>query len=435
MIEPYSSFGRYPKANPAKVVNLFWRSDIPDLKKYNMPVLPYGLGKSYGDSCQNNKGVLLDCTGMNKMVDFNPEEATITVESGVTLKDVLDYIVPRGFFLHSTPGTKLITVGGAVANDVHGKNHHIKGTFGTHVIEFELLRSTGERMTCSRRTNPELFRATIGGLGLTGLITQVKFSIMKVPSPFVEYENIKFRSLEEFFEINDASQGYEGTVSWVDCGSKRTMGRGLFTRGGFIGPETRKLPELPKKDKTITFPFDFNFANRLTVKMFNIAYYHKQLKKKQSGIWHYNNFFYPLDAINEWHKGYGKKGFLQYQFVLPFDNCIKNLKKIFTTIIDSNMQSCLTVLKTFGNVESPGMLSFPRPGVTFAIDFPMKGNKTLKILEETDKIAADAGGVIYPAKDARMSSEHFLQFYPEYEEFKKFIDPAFDSDFHKRVRE
>jgi FAD/FMN-containing dehydrogenase len=434
MIEPYSSFGRYPKAKPAKAEKLFWKSDIPDLAQYGKTVLPYGLGKSYGDSCQNNGGVLLDCAGMNKLIDFNPEEETITVEAGVTLKDVLDFIVPHGFFLNSTPGTKLITVGGAVANDVHGKNHHLKGTFGTHVIRFELLRSTGERLICSRDENPDLFRATIGGLGLTGLITWVQFAIMKVPSPFVEYENIKYGSLEEFFDINAESKDYEGTVSWVDCGSKSTMGRGLYTRGGFTGSDKHKLPKAPEKDKAITFPFDFNFANPLTVKMFNFAYYHKQLKKQQSGIWHYNQFFYPLDAILEWNKGYGKQGFLQYQFVLPFDNCIKNLKAIFTKIIDSNMQSCLTVLKTFGDVKSPGMLSFPRPGVTFAIDFPMKGKKTLKILEETDRIAAEAGGVIYPAKDARMSKEHFRKFYPEYEEFKKHIDPLFESDFHRRVK-
>ena len=434
MIEPYSSFGRYPKANPALVEKLFWRSSIPELNKYNKPVLPFGLGKSYGDSCQNNGGILLDTSNMKKFIAFDIERATITVESGITLKEVLDFIVPHGYFFHSTPGTKLITVGGAIANDVHGKNHHKTGTFGTHVVRFELLRSDGSRTICSKEENEGLFRATIGGLGLTGLITWAEFSVMKVPSPFIKYENIKFRSLEEFFEINDQSKQFEGTVSWIDCGSKKTMGRGIFTRGDFADPNIEKLPKLPKSDKAISFPFDFNFANPLTVKMFNFAYYHKQVSKKQDGIGHYNSFFYPLDAINEWQKGYGKKGFLQYQFVLPFENCIANLREIFYTIIDSNMQSCLTVLKTFGDVKSPGMLSFPRPGVTFAIDFPMKGQKTLDILNATDKIASEAGGVIYPAKDARMSRENFHQFYPEHEEFKQYIDPLFSSDFYLRVK-
>ncbi len=433
MIEPYSSFGRYPKAKPAKVEKLFWRSDIPDLNKYDKPILPFGLGKSYGDSCQNNGGILIDASGMKKMISFNPEKDTITVEAGLTLKEVLDFIAPRGYFFESTPGTKLITVGGAIANDVHGKNHHRTGTFGTNVVRFELLRSDGSRQICSREENEGLFRATIGGLGLTGLITWTEFKIMPVPSQFVKFESIKFRNLEEFFEINDLSGDYEGTVSWVDCGSKSTMGRGLFSRGGFADPKIDKVPKPPTKDKVITFPFDFNFANGLTTSMFNFAYYNKQLTKKKSGICHYNSFFYPLDAIKEWQKGYGKSGFLQYQFVLPFENCIDNLKRIFSMIIDSNMQSCLTVLKTFGSVKSPGMLSFPRPGVTFAIDFPMKGQKTLDVLKATDEVAAAAGGVIYPAKDARMSREHFQKFYPEYQEFKKYIDPAFSSDFIKRV--
>lgn len=433
MIEPYSSFGRYPKAAPAKVEKLFWRSEIPELNQYSKKVLPFGLGKSYGDSCQNNGGVLLDTSAMKKLIAFNPEKDTITVEAGITLKEVLDFIVPRGYFLHSTPGTKLITVGGAIANDVHGKNHHKKGTFGTHIIRFELLRSDGSRTICSTEENNGLFRATIGGLGLTGLITWAEFSIMRVPSQFIKYENIKFGSIEEFFVINAESEDFEGTVSWIDCGSKKTMGRGIFTRGSFADPNLDDLPKEPKGDKSITFPFDFNFANPLTVKMFNFAYYAKQLKTIQAGIGHYNSFFYPLDAIYEWNKGYGKKGFLQYQFVLPFEGCIDNLKHIFNTIIDSNMQSCLTVLKTFGDIKSPGMLSFPRPGVTFAIDFPMKGAKTLSILRETDKIAAAAGGVIYPAKDARMSREHFQAFYPAYEEFKQYIDPKFSSDFIRRV--
>jgi FAD/FMN-containing dehydrogenase len=432
--ELYGSWGRYPKLEPSEVVKLFWRDEIPPLNKYEKSVLPYGYGKSYGDSCLNENGILLETKGLNHYINFDAEKGILRCEAGVTLADILDFAVPKGWFLASTPGTKYISVGGALANDVHGKNHHKGGTFGCHVNQFELLRSNGERIICSRNNNPELFKATIGGLGLTGLVTWVDFNLRPCPSAFFAAEAIKFDSLDEFFEINDDSnRDFEYTVSWIDCTATGSqLGRGIYNRGNHADPKDYNLPSLPKK-KSLNFPFDAPFINSLSVSAFNIMYFNKQFIKKAEFITHYDPFFYPLDAINDWNKAYGKNGFLQYQFVIPFGNERNTIKEILTDVAKSGMSSFLTVLKTFGSVKSPGMLSFPRPGVTMAIDFRFSGAKTLEILKGLDKKVRDAGGILYPAKDARMSGEDFRVFYPQWDEFSQYIDPKFSSSFWRRV--
>ncbi len=432
--EQYQSWGRYPEHHPADVIKLFWRKELPDIKKLDKKVLPFGWGKSYGDSCQNSKGILLDTKGLNKFMHFDKEKGSVRCEAGVTLAEVLDFGVPRGWFLASTPGTKYCSVGGALGNDVHGKNHHVGGTFGCHVNKFELVRSDGETMICSRDENSDMFKATIGGLGLTGLVTWVDFNMKPCPSAFIASESIKFDSLEEFFEINEESEkDFVYTVSWVDCtATGSNLGRGIFNRGNHAFPEEYDLPAEPKGgDKT--FPFDAPFINPITVNAFNVLYFNKQLNKIEKHIDHYDPFFYPLDSIHHWNKAYGKNGFLQYQFVIPFTNYLENLKRILNIVTESGMSSFLTVLKTFGDVESPGMLSFPRPGITMAIDFRMEGKKTLQILDGIDEIIREAGGAIYPAKDARMSADNFKAFYPQWREFEKYIDPKFSSDFWKRV--
>ncbi|MGA2297618.1 MAG: FAD-binding oxidoreductase [FCB group bacterium] len=433
-LDNYESFGRYPKQKPAEVVKILWRSEIPSLNKYSNSILAYAWGKSYGDSCLNENGTLLDTKGLNKFIEFNPEKGLFKCEAGVTLAQILDFIVPRGFFLSVTPGTKHISVAGAVANDVHGKNHHNSGTFGCHVTQFELIRSNGEKFICSPEQNTDLFKATIGGLGLTGLITWVEFKIKPCPSAFFAMESEKFYSLDEFFEINEKSEKNFGyTVSWVDCtASGGNLGRGLYSRGNHADPKDYELPKLPKQ-KIKTFPFDAPFINSLSVNLFNILYFNKQFEKIQKKIVHYDPFFYPLDAVNNWNKAYGKNGFLQYQFVVPFGNDKQTIKTILSYISKSGLSSFLTVLKTFGDMKSPGMLSFPRPGVTMAVDFRFSGDRTLKALNEIDNFVRDAGGVLYPAKDARMSAEDYRRFYPQWKEFEKYIDPKFSSSFWRRV--
>lgn len=430
MIKDYESFGRYPKVEHSEVIKLLWRSDIPDLESIAGILLPYGLGKSYGDSCLNEGNVLICTRGLNKFMNFDDKTGILRCESGVTLAECIDFLLPKGYFLPVTPGTKYITLGGAVANDVHGKNHHKAGTFGCHVTQFELLRSDGEKYICSPTSNPELFSATIGGLGLTGLITWIEFKAVRAPGPIIEMESIKFKTFEEFFEINSESNAvYDYTVAWVNVSKP---GHGLYIRGSFANSANQK-PYNTKINKQIPFPGEIELINPLTVKLFNILYEGKQFGKVQKGFVDINPFFYPLDAVDGWNKVYGKKGFLQYQFVIPFDNYMKNLKEIFDIIKRSGMSSFLTVLKTFGDTKSPGMLSFPKPGVTLAIDFKMTGERTLKVLETADKIVRDAGGILYPAKDARMAPEDFKIFYPNWMEFAQYIDPKFSSSFWRRV--
>lgn len=430
-INEYESWGRYPKHKPCDVEKIFWRSDLPDLSKYDKPILAYGCGKSYGDSCLNDGGILLDIRGMDKLISFDTDNGIIKCEAGFTLAELLEIAVPRGWFPASTPGTKYITVGGALANDVHGKNHHKGGTFGCHVISFELVRSDGTRIICSQDENPVMYAATIGGLGLTGLITWVEFQLKACDGPYFDMEAIKYNSLDEFFEINEESEKYfDYTVAWVDTtASDGNLGRGIYNRGNHA---TNNKKQIESKGQ-IPFPIEAPFINSFSVKAFNTLYFWKQAKPIERQTVHYDPFFYPLDAVANWNKAYGKNGFLQYQFVIPFENDSIALKRILKKIANSGMSSFLTVIKTFGDIKSPGMLSFPRPGVNMAIDFRMQGPKTLEFLRKLDEIVVASGGAIYPAKDARMSAEDFKAFYPNWQEFSKYIDPAFSSSFWRRV--
>ncbi len=435
-INNYPSWGLYPKHEPKDVKKVFWRSEIPDLSAIDGNVLAYGCGKSYGDSCQNGGGTLIDMRSMNRFIEFDPERGIFRAEAGVTLAQALDFLVPRGWFLASTPGTKFITVGGAVANDVHGKNHHKRGTFGSNVIRFELLRSTGERFICSREENPDLFSATIGGLGLTGIITWVEFKIIPVKSAFIANENIKYDSLDGFFDINDESENaFDYTVSWVDCtATDGSLGRGIFNRGRHADPAIDEVPK-ERPAKAIDFPISAPFINKYTVEAFNRLYFHKQNERINRAVVHYNSFFYPLDAIHNWNRAYGANGFLQYQFVVPFGGERAMLREFLVQVGKSGLSSFLVVLKTFGDVPSPGMLSFPRSGVTLAIDFRITGEETFNLCRRLDSVVKAYGGVLYPAKDARMNGADFRAFYPNWEKFTKFIDPKFSSNFWRRVME
>ncbi len=433
-LNDYESWGRYPKQLPAQVEKLFWRSEIPDFNKFSKPVLPYGCGKSYGDSCLNENGVLLDTRGINRFISFDREKGILRCEAGVTLEQILDFALPLGWFPATTPGTKLITVGGALANDVHGKNHHKGGTFGRHVRKFELVRSNGERIICSPEENSDMFSATISGLGLTGLITWMEIQLSPCPSEFFAMEAIKFDRLEEFYEINqDSEKDFDYTVAWVDCTARgSSMGRGIYNRGNHADPKKMDIPEIKKKPPK-ALPIEAPFINSCTVNAFNKLYFNKQMNKIEKDIVHYDPFFYPLDTVYHWNRAYGKNGFLQYQFVIPFGKEQQTYKKFLEAVAVSGLSSFLVVMKTFGDVVSPGMMSFPRPGVNMAIDFRMTGEKTLKLLDYLDKIVREANGGFYPAKDARMSSSDFKRFYPRWKEFLQYKDTNFSSSFWRRV--
>lgn len=434
LLDSYESWGKYPKLKPSSAEFVRFRGEIPDFSHYKKPVLPYGCGKSYGDVCLNEGGVLLDVRAMNRFIAFDSETGTLRCEAGATISQILDFFLPLGWFLPATPGTKHITIGGAIANDVHGKNHHKGGTFGASVEKFELVRSGGERLVCSPEENSDLFCATIGGLGLTGLITWAQFRLVPCKNEYFNMESVKFNRLEEFFDINeDSEKDYDYTVAWIDCmASGGDLGRGLFSRGVHNESEPDELPAPPRK-KAKTLPIEAPLINPLSTYIFNQLYYHKQQYKIEKSLVHYEPFFYPLDAVLHWNRAYGKNGFLQYQFLLPHSKAKSHMKKILKIISDSGASSFLTVMKTFGEVESPGMLSFPRPGVNLAIDFAMRGEKTLRFLSALDDLVRDAGGSIYPAKDARMSGEDFRRFYPNWKDFSEYIDPNFSSSFWRRV--
>ncbi|MDJ0836213.1 MAG: FAD-binding oxidoreductase [Acidobacteriota bacterium] len=422
------SWGRYPRQEQ-KIHPVFWRH-LP-LPKPAGSMLPHGLGRSYGDSCQNEGGTLLLTTGMNRLVSFDAEEGLLCCEAGISLSDILDFIVPRGWFLPVTPGTRFVTLGGAIANDVHGKNHHRDGSFGCHVTRFELLRSDGSRRLCSAAENPEWFRATIGGMGLTGLITRAEIRLLKIDNPFIEVENIKFNNLEGFAGLaRESDENYAYTVSWIDTSAPgRKRGRGIFMRGNHAGSQYNHRRRKPPRAKAFPVEAPEFLINPLTVKWFNTAYYHKQLRRRVAGVVDYEPYFYPLDAVLHWNRAYGRRGFLQYQCIVPD---LGTVAAILDKTAQHGQNSFLTVLKVFGSKPSPGLMSFPREGLTLTMDFPVSARVTA-MCDDLDVIVADAGGSLYPAKDARMPAALFQQFFPRFKEFEAYLDPAFSSSFWRRV--
>ncbi|WP_342376581.1 FAD-binding oxidoreductase [Myxococcus stipitatus] len=431
------SWGRYPRVEQ-RTQALTWRSDA--LPEVSGSVLPHGLGRSYGDSCLNGGGTLLLTSGLDRFIDFDPATGVVRCEAGVSLDMILRLGAPRGWFLPVTPGTKFVTVGGAIANDVHGKNHHCAGTFGRYVRRFELVRSDGSRRICSPDENPDWYGATIGGLGLTGLITWAEVQLKPISNPYVLQETVPLANLDEFLVVARESEAdHQFTMAWVDCLARgKKVGRGLLYRGNFAPPQFDGLP-LAKSHLShgigLAVPMDMpSFClNRLTVSAFNWLYFHRQNGKPKQRLTHYDPFFYPLDAIYGWNRIYGRKGFLQFQCVVPYSTARDALKDILERSSRGGLPSFLSVLKTFGDIPSPGWLSFPRKGVTLAMDFANRGEKTYRLVEELDRVTREAGGAVYPAKDARMSPESFAAYFPRHTEFAGYVDPAFSSSFWRRM--
>ena len=425
------SWGNYPTANQQEIA-LQWRSDaLPPTTS----LLPHGMGRSYGDVALNDGGTVITTSRLNHIISFDAATGQLRCEAGVPLADILQLVVPHGWFLPVTPGTKFVSVGGAIANDIHGKNHHRAGTFGRHVTEFELLRSNNERIVCSATQHSELFSATIGGLGLTGLITWAQIQLLKIPSVYLDSETIKMHSLNDFMALSDESDTTHAyTVAWLDT-STAQAGRGLFMRANFT--ESEEPFDVPYQKPLVTLPFHMPdwFVNTPLIKAFNVAYYHKQLSPTSKAKVHYNPFFYPLDILQYWNRLYGKRGFQSYQCVVPNDTNQGKavIERMLTTIHASGLASPLTVVKLFGDKVSPGILSFPRPGINLLLDFPNVGTKLSKLLHTLDDITLEAGGRANPAKDAHMSAKTFQAMYPNWREFSEHIDPAFSSSFWRRV--
>lgn len=427
----FESWGRYPNFQ-AELVPLNWTGDFPLPKPPATRLLPVGAGRSYGDVCLLENGTLLQTRGMDRLLAFDPATGVLRCEAGVTLAEILDFAVPRGFFLSVTPGTKFVTVGGAIANDIHGKNHHVAGTFGHHVLRFELLRSDGARLLCSPTENQEWFAATIGGMGLTGLIAWAEVRLRPIVSRSIDYIGEKFVGIDEFLELSQKATA-EYTVAWIDCvATGRNFARGIFMQG-----EHSKEPgKLTKSHQPwLTFPVDLPAIalNRFTMSAFNTAYYHKQFPKRKTAKVDYEPFFYPLDSVLHWNRMYGKNGLLQFQNVIPHEGGREGMVEILKAITRSGLASFLAVIKFFGDVPSVGMMSFPQPGIMLALDFSIRPEVSFDLLDRLGRITLEHGGRMYSAKDARMTAEQYQTFYPQWRDFERYIDPSFDSAFWQRV--
>ncbi|MFM7030729.1 MAG: FAD-binding oxidoreductase [Micrococcales bacterium] len=392
--------------------------------------LPRGLGSSYGDVCLNPGGTLLQTSGLNNLLAFDAESGLLTVEAGVTLGEIQRVFAPKGWMLSVTPGTQFVTVGGAIGNDVHGKNHHARGTFGDNTVSFSLVRSSGEVLHCSRTENSDLFHATIGGLGLTGLITSATIQLQPVWGAYLDTETLVFQNSGEFLSLSDASEpDWQYIVSWIDCTSKH--GRGIFMRGN-NSADTR-VPEVQLGGPKVPFTPPISLINRASVLAFNQAYFNLNRLKAGAAKTHYQPYFYPLDSVRNWNLAYGPRGFYQYQMVIPRTDGREVLDEVLGQIRKSGQGSFLAVLKTFGDQNGPGMLSFARPGITLALDFTNYGERSEKLFERLDEVVLAAGGTLNPSKDARMSRQMFEQGFPGYREFEKFRDSGISSAMSRRL--
>ncbi len=395
------------------------------------PGLAYGMGRSYGDVCLNPGGTLWTTTGLDRFLAFDAQSGLLTCEAGVLLRDIQEVFVPQGWMLPVTPGTQFVTVGGAIANDVHGKNHHVRGSFGDQVARLTLLRTDGEVVECGPDLRPDWFAATVGGLGLTGVIAQATIRLMPVQGPWLDTESIPYASLDEFFALADGSEAdWEYTVSWVDCLAGEHV-RGIFMRGNLSASREAAPPRRRPARVPLTPPI--SAVNRLTLRPFNWAYYQRNRQRRGRQRSHYVPFFYPLDNLLAWNRIYGPAGFYQYQCVLPRDEGREGTQRLLREIAAAGAGSFLAVLKTFGERAAPGLLSFARPGVTLALDFPNHGDATLRLFERLDAVLRECGGRLYPAKDARMPRDLFESGYPRLRQFLPFRDPGIRSAFAQRV--
>jgi FAD/FMN-containing dehydrogenase len=408
---------------------------IADRSGARTPLLAYGNGRSYGDSCLNDGGsLILARDGLDRILAFDRETGLVTCEAGVLLDDLLAVVVPAGWFPPVTPGTCFVTMGGALANDVHGKNHHRAGTFGRHVRAFELQRSDGSRLTCAPTENAALFAATIGGFGLTGLVTQVTLQLMPIASAEMMQEAVHFEGLDDFFEIAaESDDTHDYTVAWIDSlASGHHFGRGVFFRANHA-PASGATPV--RAGSALPFPIKppIPLINGLSLRIFNALYRRAQPRTPEPRRIPYRPFFYPLDRVSNWNRAYGPKGLRQFQCAVPMAQAREAVEAMLRRSLAAGEASFLTVLKLFGEMPSPGMMSFPIAGATLTLDFPNRGDRTERLLAELDAIAISAGGRVNPYKDARMSPATFEASFPHWRDFARHVDPGFSSSFWRRV--
>ena len=440
LITQLSGWGRYP----VQTCELERPERYADLRSDAIRLIARGQGRSYGDAALNENGCVLLTERVNRLLEFDVENGILRAEAGATLADILEVIVPKDWFLPVTPGTKFVSLGGCVAADVHGKNHHHDGSFGDHVVAIELFMDDGSRVKCSASENAELFWATVGGMGLTGIIGEVTLKLIPIPTPCMMVQNYRAENLEQLFGLlQNPSSDDRYTVAWIDSmASGRHLGRGVAMCGHHAVAED--LPVDYKNfvglERSRAIPFDFpHFAlNSLSITAFNALYFRREGAKQEPFLSSYDAFFYPLDAIDNWNRLYGKRGFVQYQCVIPQLTAYDGIRKLLEELSGSGRPSFLAVLKRFG-AQGKGLLSFPMAGYTLALDLPIRDDGLFVLLDKLDKIVLQHGGRVYLAKDARLAADSFRAMYPRYAEWLKIkntADPqnAFCSSLARRLK-
>jgi len=415
-----TSWGNYPVID----AKIRYFESIDTLEKFitsKQKFIPYGNGRSYGDQALHEN--VLVTKKYNYITHFDEKKGIMTCQCGVTLEEILNVVVPKGWFLPVTPGTKYITIGGAIASDVHGKNHHKDGTFCEYVLSFDIMLPNGKVITCSPKRNTELFNATCGGNGLTGIVVKATFSLKKIETAYIKQKAIRVKNIDELIHSLEENEHYTYAVAWIDCVSKgKHLGRGVLLLGEHaslneLNSKMKRNPLFLHKKKKINVPIFFpDFAlNKLSIKMFNWLYYYKTPKVISESIIDYNTFFYPLDTIDKWNRIYGRRGFTQYQLVIPKKAGLEAVRSIVEKIANGGMGSFLAVLKTTGKYNG-NYLSFPMEGYTLALDFAIN-NKLFSFFDELDELVMQYGGRLYSTKDVRMGAKFFKSSYPDINKF------------------
>lgn len=407
-VQEVSNWGNFPVVEK-EIKSEDSLDKIKEFVRSNHEVIARGNGRCYGDASLGEH--IFSTKRLNKMISFDRLNGVLECEAGVLLSEVLEVVVPQGYFLYVSPGTKFVSVGGAIASDIHGKNHHAEGCFSEYVISFKLVNEKADLITCSREENSDKFWATIGGMGLTGIIVSAKFKLKNIESVYIRQESIKAENLDEIFQLFDESETWTYNVAWIDCLQLgKNIGKSIMMRGEHAF--AHELPEKKKENKlklkpgfqpTIPFYFPNFILNQLSVTIFNWLFYNKQRTKELKNFINYEKFFYPLDSIHDWNKIYGKKGFIQYQMVIPKENGKEGMREILEIIAKSKNASFLAVLKLFGKTNPKAYNSFPLEGYTLALDF--KVNKKLQgLVQKLDAIVEKYGGRIYLTKDSMSKS-------------------------------
>lgn len=422
-----SGWGR----NPVQACKLMRPEKYADLKAHTASCIARGQGKSYGDASLNEDHLVILTERLNRLISFDQKQGIITAEAGVTLKEILDVVVPQNWFLPVTPGTQFVSLGGCVAADVHGKNHHKVGSFGEHIMSLTLILADGSSLHCSPTKHSDIFWATVGGMGLTGIIGEVTLQLIPIKNAFMSVTHHEVNTLEHMcHSFNQSRYDDDYTVMWLD--TEKDHGIVMAAHASDIEGKAYKA-----KAKKLNFNMPRLMFNNPAIKLFNRLYFYKNAHKTNF-ISHYKPYFYPLDNIQDWNKLYGKKGFVQYQCVLPTVSALKGIQEILKTMKKNNAVSFLSVLKKLGK-PSGGLLSFPMEGLTLAMDIKFENTKTLDLLKEFDAIVLAHQGRVYLAKDACLSPESFRAMYPQYERFREIkhkLDPQniFSSSLSRRLK-